>query len=97
VGLFDRSAGVAVTVTPAVARPREPVTATITTNKPIDKVTAARLEWGYDNFYRYHWAGHRDRRIRRHIGELHRSVVGTGLLTGDRPVVMSARHRTRWP
>lgn len=48
------------TVTPAVARPRQPVSATITTDKPIDKVTAARLEWGYDNFYRYHWAGRPD-------------------------------------
>ena len=23
-------------------------------------MTSARLEWGYDNFYRYHWAGRAD-------------------------------------
>jgi hypothetical protein len=36
------------------------VTVTVSTDKPVDKVTAARLEWGYDNFYRYHWAGRAD-------------------------------------
>ena len=59
-GLFDRSGGASVTVTPAVARPRQTVTATVTTDEPIGAVTAARLEWGYDNFYRYHWAGRAD-------------------------------------
>lgn len=59
-GLFDRSGGARVTVTPDVARPRQTLTATVTTDKPIGKVTAARLEWGYDNFYRYHWAGRAD-------------------------------------
>ena len=59
-GLFDRSSDVRVTVTPDVVRPRQMVTATVTTAKPIDKVTAARLEWGYDNFYRYQWAGRAD-------------------------------------
>jgi hypothetical protein len=60
VGLFNRSAGVRVTVTPAVVRPRQPVIVTVSTDKPVNKVTAARLEWGYDNFYRYHWAGRAD-------------------------------------
>jgi hypothetical protein len=60
VGLFSRSAGVRVTVAPAVVRPRQPVTVTVVTDKPLDKVTSARLEWGYDNFYRYHWAGRAD-------------------------------------
>jgi hypothetical protein len=60
VGLFNRSAGVRVTVTPAAVRPRQQVTATIATDQPIDKVKSARLEWGYDNFYRYHWAGRAD-------------------------------------
>jgi hypothetical protein len=60
VGLFSRSGGAAVTVTPDVVRPRQTVTATITTDKPIDKVKSATLEWGYDNFYRYHWAGRAD-------------------------------------
>lgn len=59
-GLFDRSGGVRVTVTPDVGGPRQTLTATVTTDKPIGKVTAARLEWGYDNFYRYHWAGRAD-------------------------------------
>jgi hypothetical protein len=60
VGIFNRSAGVRVTVTPAVVRPRQPVTVTVVTDKPLDNVTSARLEWGYDNFYRYHWAGRAD-------------------------------------
>ncbi len=59
-GLFDRSPGVAVTVTPAVARPRQTVSVAVGTDRRIDKVTSARLEWGYDNFYRYHWAGRAD-------------------------------------
>ena len=59
-GLFNRSAGVRVTVAPAVVRPRQTVTATVSVDKPLDKVTSARLEWGYDNFYRYHWAGRAD-------------------------------------
>ena len=60
VGLFNRSAGAQVTVTPEVVRPRQTVTATVTTDKPVDKVTSARLEWGYTNFYRYRWAGRAD-------------------------------------
>lgn len=48
------------TVTPEVVRPRQTVTATITTDKPVEKVATATLEWGYDNFYRYHWAGWAD-------------------------------------
>ena len=59
-GLFNRSAGAEVTVAPAVVRPRQTVTATVTTDKPVDKVTAATLEWGYTNFYRYRWAGRAD-------------------------------------
>ena len=59
-GLFNRPAGAQVTVAPAVVRPRQTVTATVTTDKPVDKVTAATLEWGYTNFYRYRWAGRAD-------------------------------------
>lgn len=59
-GLFNRSSEVRVTVTPDAVRPRQAVTATVTTDRPIDKVRSARLEWGYDNFYRYHWAGRAD-------------------------------------
>ncbi|WP_245555663.1 sporulation protein [Gordonia soli] len=36
------------------------MTAQITTGSPIGRVTAATLEWGYDNAYRYHWAGRAD-------------------------------------
>jgi hypothetical protein len=60
VGLFKRSSGAQVTVTPEVASPRQTVQATVTTDKPIDKVTSATLEWGYTNFYRYRWAGRAD-------------------------------------
>jgi hypothetical protein len=60
VGLFSRSGGVQVTVSPEVLRPRQTVTATVTTERPVDEVATATLEWGYDNFYRYHWAGHVD-------------------------------------
>ena len=59
-GLFGRSAGVLVTVTPDVVRPRQTVTATVTTDGRIDKVNSATLEWGYTNFYRYRWAGRAD-------------------------------------
>jgi hypothetical protein len=39
-------------VTPEAVRPRQTVTATVATDEPIDDVTSATLEWGYDNFYR---------------------------------------------
>lgn len=47
-------------VSPAAVRPRQTVTATVTTDSPVDKVTSATLEWGYTNFYRYRWAGRAD-------------------------------------
>ncbi len=59
-GLFARSSAARVTVAPAAVRPRRQVNATVETDKPIDKVRSACLEWGYDNFYRYHWAGRAD-------------------------------------
>jgi hypothetical protein len=46
-----------VILSPETAAPRQTVHATVTTDKPIDKVTSARLDWGYTNFYQYHWAG----------------------------------------
>jgi hypothetical protein len=52
--------GVMVAVAPEVARPRQAVTATVTTDMPLDEITSVRLEWGYGNFYRYHSAGERD-------------------------------------
>ena len=43
--------------TSAMRRPRrQTVQATVTTDRPIDKVSSATLEWGYTNFYNYHWA-----------------------------------------
>jgi hypothetical protein len=60
VGLFKRSAGIQVSVTPEVVRPRNTVRAIVTTDKTIDKVSAVSLEWGYTNFYRYRWAGRAD-------------------------------------
>jgi hypothetical protein len=60
VGLFSRSGGVTVVVSPGIVTPRQTVTATVTTDKPIDKVRSAKLDWGYTNFYNYHWAGRVD-------------------------------------
>jgi hypothetical protein len=60
VGLFSRAAAATVIVSPETATPRQTVQATVTTDKPIDKVTSARLDWGYTNFYQYHWAGNTD-------------------------------------
>jgi hypothetical protein len=60
VGLFNRSADVEIVMSPEVVIPRQVVTATVTAAKAIDKVTAARLEWGYTNFFQYHWAGKAD-------------------------------------
>jgi hypothetical protein len=60
VGLFKRPGGAKVTVTPEVVSPRQLVQATVTTDKPMEKVSSATLEWGYTNFYRYRWAGRAD-------------------------------------
>jgi hypothetical protein len=60
VGLFKRTGGAHVIVTPEVVSPRQTVQATIATDKPVDKVSSATLEWGYTNFYRYRWAGRAD-------------------------------------
>lgn len=59
-GLFDRAGGVTVDVSPAVVTPRQAVRVTFTAAKPIERVSSARLDWGYTNFYRYHWAGRVD-------------------------------------
>lgn len=59
-GLFSRSHDATVTVSPAAVTPRLPVTATVTTTGPITKVRTAQLDWGYTNFFRYHWAGRAD-------------------------------------
>ena len=59
-GIFSRSDAARVSVTPELVRRRQKVTATVTTDKPIDKVSTVTLEWGYTNFYRYRWAGRAD-------------------------------------
>ncbi len=59
-GIFSRGGGASIVVSPAVASPRQTVQATVTTDKPIDKVSSARLDWGYTNFFNYHWAGRVD-------------------------------------
>lgn len=59
-GLFSRTPAVTVEVSPPVVTPRQLVTARVSAASPVDKVTSATLEWGYTNFYRYHWAGRAD-------------------------------------
>ncbi len=58
--LFSRGPAVTIDVSPAVVAPRQTVAAVVSTGRPIDNVTSATLEWGYTNFYRYHWAGRAD-------------------------------------
>jgi hypothetical protein len=53
VGLFKRSSGAHVSVTPEVVKPRQTVQATVTIDKPVDKVFSATLECGDTNFCRY--------------------------------------------
>lgn len=81
-GLFSRSPDVAVDVSPAAATPRQTVSATVVAGRPIDRVRAATLEWGYTNFYRYHWAGRSDSALARG-GDWAYPAVGTGA-GGDR-------------
>lgn len=57
--LCDCAGGVRVAVAPDAVRPRQSVTATVTSDRPLDGVDSVRLEWGYDNFYRYD-GGERD-------------------------------------
>jgi hypothetical protein len=52
-GLFKRSSGAHVSVTPEVVQPRQTVQATVTIDKPVDKVSSATLECGDTNFCRY--------------------------------------------
>lgn len=59
-GIFRRTPAARVAVTPEVVRRRQTVTATISTDRAIDKVSSATLEWGYTNYYRYRWAGRAD-------------------------------------
>ena len=58
--LPGRGPGVAVEVVPAVAGPRQVVTARVSTGRRITRVRSVVLDWGYTNVYRYHWAGRAD-------------------------------------
>jgi len=60
VGLFSRKPTIDIAVSPELAGTRQVVTATITVSGAVDRVTSATVDWGYTNFYRYHWAGHAD-------------------------------------
>jgi hypothetical protein len=49
-----------VTISPSVVSPRQSIDVRVNTPKPIRDVTSARIELGYNNFFRYRWAGHAD-------------------------------------
>jgi hypothetical protein len=57
---FLRPAPAEITVSPSVVSPRQSIDVKVVTPKPIGNVTSARIELGYDNFYRYRWAGRAD-------------------------------------
>jgi hypothetical protein len=57
---FLRPAPAEITVSPSVVSPRQSIDVKVVTPKPIGNVTSARIELGYDNFYRYRWAGRPD-------------------------------------
>ena len=62
-GLFSRSGDVTVTVTPAVARPRDVVTATAAVTRPTNRSTRSpRRPWTgvTPTSINYHWAGRVD-------------------------------------
>lgn len=50
----------AVEVNRAEVLPGDEVAATVQLRQSVDRVTAARVELGYVNAFRYRWAGHRD-------------------------------------
>jgi len=94
VGLFSRSGGAKVVVSPTNVAPRQTVTATVTTDKAIDEVRSARLDWGYSNFYQYHWAGRVD--FRGSARQRHHLDDGSGwhqLRRGPRHRRLGERHR----
>ena len=57
---FLRPAPAEITVSPSVVSPRQSIDVKVVAPKPIGNVTSARIELGYDNFYRYRWAGRAD-------------------------------------
>lgn len=60
-----RRSGASLSLSPTAGlRPTETVTATVTLDEAVDGVTAARVELGYVNAYRYYWAGRRDAAVK---------------------------------
>lgn len=60
-GLFSRKKGASITLSPdGPYRPTDTITATVTVDEALDKVTAAAVELGYVNGFRYRWAGRAD-------------------------------------
>ncbi|WP_067689049.1 hypothetical protein [Nocardia jejuensis] len=60
-GLFSRKKGASVTLSPdGPYHPTDTITATVTVDEPLDKVSAASVELGYVNGFRYRWAGRAD-------------------------------------
>jgi hypothetical protein len=57
---FLRSAPAEITVSPSAVSPRQSIDVRVVTPKPIGNVTSALIELGYENFYRYRWAGRAD-------------------------------------
>lgn len=47
-------------MSPSIVSPGQSVEMRVNTPRPLGDVTSARIELGYDNFYRYRWAGRAD-------------------------------------
>ncbi|MEH3133527.1 MAG: hypothetical protein PGN30_00850 [Mycolicibacterium neoaurum] len=58
--VFGRSPVVYVDIAPPVLTPGQTVTAVVSSGRPLGAVRAAVLQWGYTNYYRYHWGGRPD-------------------------------------
>ncbi|MFL6060751.1 MAG: hypothetical protein ACJ72E_05940 [Marmoricola sp.] len=64
-GLFSRKQAAALALSPeGPYRATDTITATVTLDEALDKVTSARVELGYVNGYRYMWAGKADATLR---------------------------------
>ena len=80
-GLFHRSTAIDVSVSPTVVVPRQTVTATISGS--VDRVRSARLDWGYTNFFRYHWGGHADSADFRGLAEITIETARRMIMSGE--------------
>ncbi|UGT62452.1 hypothetical protein [Nocardia asteroides] len=60
-GLFSRRKGASITLAPdGPYRATDTITATVTVDAALDKVSAASVQLGYRNGFRYRWAGRAD-------------------------------------